>query len=563
MHGQTSGGSACIYLILQGNALVGAGCRAMGGKLGRYGAGDAQRLPRVYAVNARRHGAFRWRFTPRQFVPYDRSMKCPVCRTDFVALRADAQYCSSNCRSHAYRIRQRTAAHQAESAEAQKDPQAKRLRKRTEGLTAAAGSGRTPRISLEQQVLSQAPPNADRYRLVLGMTTDAAAIDFAPPDTAWNLIPFEPPSDLRLVPGHVYRIIWIDRKGRPVKPLELDPAPALHFFLGQPDAEVSAQQVENRWQAKNNFQLRRQIEELERQLHRARTRHQRTKRVLKIVKSESERTIQALSDRLRDNSSDGLLKAAVPALLAFWAGKEWPSVEAFIVAMVSKLKQEVRAPAKSAEPADTDRGEKKADEKPTSAQHSPNRSNMDLGASPEPFQAVDADELGPTESVPATNPAGPTGAANSGTRDREQPSPNAAPANTLLADHAEEAMRAAPPNLHPLQRHQENSDPLPATTARPLDDTTAELLARIESTPESAGMSLELKKRLTEIVTSVGAESAELYHAGGIPETARRWPSNIAASSRASHLGATNASSSRADGGLLSLPTQERASRSN
>lgn len=104
-------------------------------------------------------------------------------------------------------------------------------------------SSRPPRIALEQQVSSQAPPEAAGYRLVLPTRSHAETPKIAPAfDVAfglayWTLNPFQLPDDVRLQDGHTYRILWVNAQGQPVPPHGAAYLPAVHFFLGPPDPE--------------------------------------------------------------------------------------------------------------------------------------------------------------------------------------------------------------------------------------------------------------------------------------------------------------------------------------
>jgi len=229
-------------------------------------------------------------------------MKCPVCKKDFVAIRADAQYCGVNCRSQAYRLRLRTAARREGASDHDAYEDANRSSKRAQLLTAATGCGKRPRVAIEQQVLSQVPPLAYRYRLVLGVQPERSKPVMAPEEGAWSLMPFEAPSDRRLVSGQTYRIIWIDQHGEEVTPLEWAAAPCLHFFLGEPDAEISAQQVESRYQTQLVMQLRRQVQELEERLARAERKHRQTKKALRETKRRARDKIRELRLLHKNNS---------------------------------------------------------------------------------------------------------------------------------------------------------------------------------------------------------------------------------------------------------------------
>lgn len=107
---------------------------------------------------------------------------------------------------------------------------------------------RPRRAPFDQQVLSQAPPEAVAYRLVLPLRSHAEMPKIAPaPDAGgrlrvFSLKPFELPDDIRLRDGHVYRILWVGAQGEPVSPQGTSHLPALHFFLGPADPPSDEQQ---------------------------------------------------------------------------------------------------------------------------------------------------------------------------------------------------------------------------------------------------------------------------------------------------------------------------------
>lgn len=247
-------------------------------------------------------------------------MKCGICKKDFTAIRADAQFCSSNCRSQAYRIRLRLAARKEGTSEEEPDQEAVRSQKRTELLTAATGTGKRPRVPMEQQVLSLAPPKAVGYRLVLGVDRVLNLPVMVPDNGAWTLMPFAAPSDLRLVSGQVYRIVWVDRHGEQVRPLELEPSPALHFFLGQPDSEITVEQLENRRHLQTVMQLRKQVQQLEDQLADAKKRRQQAIYAVRRAKRLARYELKLMKEAHRRDSISALFDKVVPLLLAGGAG---------------------------------------------------------------------------------------------------------------------------------------------------------------------------------------------------------------------------------------------------
>ena len=195
-------------------------------------------------------------------------MKCPIWKKEF-ALRVDAQYCGANCRSQAYRMRLRMAARRDTADESTPDPLAIRSAKRAELLTAATGSGKSPRVALEQQVQSQAPPRAVRYRLVVGVEMKFQNVVLAPEDSAWNLMPFQAPDDLRLVSGHTLSH-RVDRWGTATRcdrwsGLRLHPCTS---FLARPTLKFprSRSSIVTRLSSSCS---RQQVDQLQRQLARA------------------------------------------------------------------------------------------------------------------------------------------------------------------------------------------------------------------------------------------------------------------------------------------------------
>lgn len=101
---------------------------------------------------------------------------------------------------------------------------------------------------MRHQIRRQAPPGAVGYRLVLPLRGEdmphilpLSATPGAP--TAWRLEPFEPPDDLRLKDGKVYRLLFVDERGTILSP-QKKYIPALRFFLGPPTPLAARRQRE-------------------------------------------------------------------------------------------------------------------------------------------------------------------------------------------------------------------------------------------------------------------------------------------------------------------------------
>lgn len=248
-------------------------------------------------------------------------------------------------------MRLRMAARRDAADESAPDPLAIRSAKRAEMLTAATGSGKSPRVALEQQVQSQAPPRAVRYRLVVGVEQKFQNVVIAPEDSAWNLMPFQAPDDLRLVSGHTYRIVWIDGDGNTVRPLEWAATPSLHFFLGAPDAEISAQQVEQRHQTQLVMQLRQQVDQLQRQLARAKRKQHSLREKMRAQKRSARDRIATLKFQLREDSFEAVVQKWVPvaALAAgiYWLGNSPGPAEACAAKSRDAQGEEAVAPSKA------------------------------------------------------------------------------------------------------------------------------------------------------------------------------------------------------------------------
>lgn len=94
-------------------------------------------------------------------------------------------------------------------------------------------------VPLARQLLSQAPPNAAGYRLVLPPEVVGGKPRYAPRKTAagtapcWTVRPLQLPDDDRLRDGETYRIIWLDAQGRRIPPSSEAGVPGLRFCLSR------------------------------------------------------------------------------------------------------------------------------------------------------------------------------------------------------------------------------------------------------------------------------------------------------------------------------------------
>lgn len=185
-------------------------------------------------------------------------MRCLFCKGELPdGLRPTARYCGTNCRSAAYRARQRGMPHASHDRVT-----ARRLGREPgrrhadsvdfERLLAAAAdriitalgtrdSASHPyRVRMDTQVLSQAPAGASGYLLVLPAERASAQPRLVPRrginQLGWYVLsPFQAPDDLRLRDGCWYRIVWVDATGRRLPSSGGATIPGLYYFVGPPD----------------------------------------------------------------------------------------------------------------------------------------------------------------------------------------------------------------------------------------------------------------------------------------------------------------------------------------
>lgn len=188
-------------------------------------------------------------------------MKCLACKKPLPEpVHPKRKYCDSTCRSAACRARK------AQRSTTDDSPGTKRSSKPLRQIAAprktelegaqrpAPKARRSPRrhtlpplrIPMEQQLLAQAPTGAVAYRLVLPPSKGETAPRFSPPIDlsgrmgSWSLTPFQPPDDIHLFDGQMYRVLWISADGDIIPPKQDGVLPGLRFVLGPVDPEATA-----------------------------------------------------------------------------------------------------------------------------------------------------------------------------------------------------------------------------------------------------------------------------------------------------------------------------------
>lgn len=211
-------------------------------------------------------------------------MPCLFCHKDLPPqLRRSARYCDTNCRSAAYRQRNREPEQSSRHKAVSSDPLSDHIKKPerpsssrrvasspeapsselVRGLTAALdrilaylqqGTAAPParpsapgREELRHQILSQAPPEAAGYRIILPPVRDSERPRFSPRRQAerpswYALSPFQLPDDLRLRPDRWYPLIWVDAHGNRMPDQNMSAIPGLYYFVGPPDRPGSTTQ---------------------------------------------------------------------------------------------------------------------------------------------------------------------------------------------------------------------------------------------------------------------------------------------------------------------------------
>ena len=177
-------------------------------------------------------------------------MDCLYCATQILSTRPQwTKYCKDQCRLRAFRKRKKNnAAPPPSGDETQSNghdagPTDPLRHHRPHAAPASTPERRARRIPLDLQILQQAPPGAWAYRLVLprfgGQPSRVVpAQDASGHQRAWHLAPFEPPDDLELQDGAVYRILWLNEHGEKLAPRHGSHLPALRFFVGLPDPDL-------------------------------------------------------------------------------------------------------------------------------------------------------------------------------------------------------------------------------------------------------------------------------------------------------------------------------------
>lgn len=176
-----------------------------------------------------------------------------------VKRRPSKNYCDTNCRSGAYRLRRQQRSAQERSAEGTQGASGavpkwmdlesleklvdtvldKRAAREAEQKSKTE---QNQRIDLRTQVTALRPPaDAVGYRLVLPMQGADERPRLSPKSREgrrnwYSLTPFRYPEDARLTDGKWYRLLWVDRQGRHIKPNSSASSgiPGLYYFVGPP-----------------------------------------------------------------------------------------------------------------------------------------------------------------------------------------------------------------------------------------------------------------------------------------------------------------------------------------
>lgn len=201
-------------------------------------------------------------------------MPCLFCHKDLPSqLRRSARYCDTNCRSAAYRQRNRSPKQSSRRRAGNSDgipahitdptyqSPSRRIASRRDaaysellrlftaatdrilahlqqGTAARTANPSSPwREDLQHQIRSQAPPDAAGYRIVLPPARPMDPPRFSPRRRAdrpswYSLSPFQLPDDLRLRPDRWYPLVWVDAHGERILDRNPSAVPGLYFFVG-------------------------------------------------------------------------------------------------------------------------------------------------------------------------------------------------------------------------------------------------------------------------------------------------------------------------------------------
>lgn len=188
---------------------------------------------------------FSW---PRSLMHDGTMSHCVVCKKSLpTGTRAGALYCHTNCRSRAFRQRHRCDKPTGDES-ADPHPRNDRSNRTAFAKTWKPAPESAPveparRVAMERQLLAQAPPEAAGYRLVLPPRAEFEEPGYVPTGTGygqpawWTLRPFQLPDDDRLLPGRLYKVVWVDAQGARVPPTGSRAIPCLHYFLGAAETE--------------------------------------------------------------------------------------------------------------------------------------------------------------------------------------------------------------------------------------------------------------------------------------------------------------------------------------
>lgn len=280
-------------------------------------------------------------------------MQCEMCHRSLgKRVRVGTRFCGDACRGRAYRERERQENAEERTAAAPGVRQAadtgppRRQRPVRDGSAARRRPNTAPpfkRVRMRKQIRMQAPPGAIGYRVVLPSRTSEEPPHVLPQSGApgaksfWQLDPFEPPDDLRLQDGRLYRLLHVDAQGAVLPPRTAD-LPALRFFLGPPDAPETHEradisefteflrQVQDprvRAECARDFTKLKAMREEAREVAKAQARSKKQFDDVERRTAAAGQRTQEMLERMRKQAAEEAEKARAQAHAAAYARQSW------------------------------------------------------------------------------------------------------------------------------------------------------------------------------------------------------------------------------------------------